>query len=164
MSEYIWAKIEIGGAISRPVLVNLVEKFAVAPPFSEGGGAASPGASTYLVLEDDQASDGMFAELETYLTEQAVPFDRASDGGYEHGPELRKFRPRVIDGGGGVLWAEIDRIFLCDHDSHPMVALADIDAALAETRTREELAARLAGLCGSDIPGLPPVSVMEAPG
>ena len=58
----------------------------------------------------------------------------------------------------------IDRTFLCDHDNRLMVASADIDTALAETQTREELVARLVELCGLDIPELPPLSVEEATG
>ena len=103
----------------------------------------------------------MFEELEDYLVKQAIPFDRVSDGKYEHSPELRRFRPNVIDGEGRVLQPSVDRTFLCDHDNRPMVASADINEALAETQTREELAARLAGLCGSDIPDLFPPSIVE---
>ena len=43
-----------------------------------------------------------------------------------------------------------------------MVALVDIAEALVDTQTQEELAARLVKLCGSDIPGLPPLVVVEA--
>lgn len=46
MSDYMWAKTEIGGVVSRSVLMSLVEKFDVAPPFSEGAEAASPEASS----------------------------------------------------------------------------------------------------------------------
>ena len=164
MSDYMWAKIEIGGAISYPILTNLAEKFGVAPPLSEGTEAASPEASSSLVLEDDEAAYGMFEELEGYLVEQAVPFDRASDGGYEHSPELRRFRPCIIDGTGQVSQTQVDRTFLCDHDNRPVAAHVDIKEAIAGTQTRQELAARLVELCGLDIPMLPPVIVMEAAG
>ena len=159
MSDYMWARIKIGGKISRPVLTHLVE-FGV--PELSPEEAASPGAVPHLEMEDDEARWGMFEELEAYLTEQAIPFDRVSDGRYEHSPELRRFRPHISAERGGVSQAEIDRLFLCDHDNRPMVALADVAEALAGTQTREELAARLAGLCGSAIPGLPSLVVVEA--
>jgi len=162
MSEYVWAKIEIGGTVSRSVLTNLVDKFDVAPPAPEGAGVTASGAGPYLVCEDDEATSGMFEGLEIYLVEQAIPFDRASDSGYEHTAELRKFRPAINSGSGSESQPESDRILLCDHENHPMVASADIDKALAETQTREELAARLIALCGLDIPALPPVSLIEA--
>jgi len=162
MSEYVWAKIEIGGTISRAVLTNLVDKFGVAPPAPEGAGAATSGATPYLVCEDDEAPSGMFNGLENYLVKQAVPFDRASDSGYEHSPELRHFRPAVDGGSGSESQPEIDRILLCDHENRLMVASADIIKALAETQTHEELAARLVVLCGLDVPALPPLFLVEA--
>ena len=79
MSEYMWAKIKIGGNISRPVLTHLAEKFTVSPPLPEE--AASAEATDYLELEDDEAVWGRFEELETYLMGKAISFDRASDGG-----------------------------------------------------------------------------------
>ncbi len=161
MSEYMWAKIKIGGSISRPVLTHLAEKFAVPLPLPKGAGAeaASPTAPPYLELEDDEAVWGRFEELETYLVGQAIPFDRASDGGYEFSPELRKFRPRLTDGHGGIVRPEVDRTFLCDHANHPAVPVADIEKAIAGTETRGELAARLTELCGLDIPALPLLSL-----
>ncbi len=164
MSEYIWANIKVGGSISRPVLTYLAEKFDVSAPSSEevGAEAASAEATDYLELEDAEAVWGRFEELETHLMGQSIPFDRLSDGGYEASPELRKFRPRLTDDHGGIVQPEVDRTFLCDHANHPAVPVADIEKALAETRTREELAARLTELCGMDIPALPPVSVAEA--
>jgi len=163
MSERMWTKIEIGGNISRQVLTHLVENFAAAPPLLEEAGAetGSPEATHYLELEDSEASWGRFEELETYLVGEAVPFDRLSDGGYESSPELRKFRPRLTNG-GSIVRPEVDRTFLCDHDNHPAVTVADIEEAIAETQTREELAARLIALCGLDIADLPPLSVVEA--
>ncbi len=162
MSEYVWARIKIGGTISRSVLTNLVDKFDVAPPMQEGGKATSSGAASYLVREDDEAPSGMFEGLENYLREQAIPFDRASDGGYEHSPELRKFRPTIDGSSGSEPQPEIDRALLCDHENQPMVASAEIEEVLAETQTREKLAARLVMLCGLDIPALPPLSLLEA--
>ena len=164
MSEYMWANIKIGGSISRLVLTHLAEKFAVSSPLSEeaGAGSASPEAPHYLELEDDEAVWGRFDELETYLMGQAIPFDRLSDGGYESSPELRKFRPRLTNDSGNTVQPEVDRTFLCDHDNHPAVTVTDIEKAIAETRTREELAARLTELCGLDIPALPPLSVVDA--
>ena len=99
MSDYMWARIKIGGTISRPVLTNLVE-FGV--PALSSDEAAPPEAVRHLEMEDDEARWGMFEELEAYLTEQAIPFDRVSDGRYEHSPELRRFRPRVSAERGGV--------------------------------------------------------------
>ncbi len=162
MSEYMWAKIEIGGTLRRSVLTNLLNNFDVAPPLSEEAGASLPAAATYLVREDDETRWGMFEELEHYLVEQAVPFDRASDGKYEHSPEIRRFRPAVAVGFGKGSQTGVDRIFLCDHKNRPRVASVDIATALAETQTREELAARLVALCGLDVPALPPLSMIEA--
>ena len=162
MSEYLWAKIEIGGTISRAVLTNLVDKFGVVPPVSEGAGTTASGAAPYLVCEDDEAPSGMFEGLESYLVKQAIPFNRASDSRYEHTAELRYFRPAVDGGSGSESQPEVDRILLCDHENRPMVASADVDKALAETKTREELVACLIVMCGMDIPALPPVSLIES--
>ena len=154
MSEYMWANIRIGGNISRPVVTYLAEKFDVSLPLSK--------ATHYLELENTEALWGRFEELEAYLMGQSIPFDRLSDGGYEFSPELRKFRPRLTDGGSNIGRPEVDRTFLCDHNNHPAVTATDIEKAIAETRTRKELAARLTELCSLDIPALPLLSVVEA--
>jgi len=120
----------------------------------------SPEAVHHLEREDTEARWGQFEELETYLVEQAIPFDRLSDGRYEYSPELRQFRPAITDADGKILQPETDRTFLCDHDNRPTAALADVDKAIAETTTREELVLRLMELCGLDIPGLPPLVMM----
>ncbi|WP_223821861.1 hypothetical protein [Paenibacillus peoriae] len=43
------------------------------------------------------APNGQHDELEEYLVEQGIPFDRHSEGYGEKAPELRVFRPGLID-------------------------------------------------------------------
>ncbi|MNW54911.1 hypothetical protein D3C74_325360 [compost metagenome] len=43
------------------------------------------------------APNGQLEELEEYLVEQGIPFDRHSEGYGEIAPELRVFRPGLID-------------------------------------------------------------------
>lgn len=48
-------------------------------------------------LEDSQAANGRFDELEELLIENNVPFDRVSDSYCEFSAEVRYFRPDVMD-------------------------------------------------------------------
>ena len=47
----------------------------------------------HLFLADDQARFGMFEELEGFLCEHNIPFDRHSDARYEFDAENVRFRP-----------------------------------------------------------------------
>ena len=146
MSEWVWAKIEIGGTVSRPQLTRLVDEFNVSP----------------LPAGQNTPETVRFLGLEAYLVEQAIPFDRASDGTYEHSPEVRRFRPNRADSGSDPLQHWVDRIAPCDYDDQPVVALADVTKAIAETKTRKELVARLTETCGPAVSELPPLNVTEA--
>jgi hypothetical protein len=157
MAEYMWAKIKIGGNISLPILSDLVEKFGIAAPSLEEAASAS-----YIEIESMEARWGQFEEMEDFLEEQSVAFDRLSDGRYEYSPELRRFRPPVISSDGSLAQTPRDSTFLCDHDNRPMILLQDIHKALTETKTREELAARLTDLCGLEIPTLLPLTIVSA--
>lgn len=152
MAKYSWAKIEIGGKVSISVLNSLAENFDVSVPKPFG-------LISHLKKEDDKALWGRFQELETYLVEQAIPFNRVSDGGDEHDSELRRFRPKLTDVQGGVSQAECDRTSPCGYDDYPAIASVEIGKAIAETQTRQELIVRLTELCGLDIPDLPPLKV-----
>ena len=167
MSERVWAKIEIGGTVSRPQLTRLVQEFGVLPLSVVEADALSidlemvpPEAVRFLELEDSEARGGQFEELEAYLVEQAIPFDRASDGTYEYGPDIRRFRPGLTNDGGSSQ-PQIASVVPCDHENRPVVLASDVVKALSETRTRGELAARLKELCGLDVPDLPALNVVE---
>lgn len=114
------------------------------------------------MLEDDEAAWGMFEELGTYRMEQNIPFDRVSDGKYEHSPEFHRFRPCSTNGDVALL--EVDRTFLCGHNNRPVAAVVDIKKAVVGTQMPRELAARPVELCGLDISNLPPPSIVEAAG
>ena len=159
MSEWVWAKIEIGGTVSRPQLTRLVDEFNVSPL---PAGQNTPETVRFLGLEDSKARYGQFEALEAYLVEQAIPFDRASDGTFEHSPEVRRFRPNRADSGSDPLQHWVDRIAPCDYDDQPVVALADVTKAIAETKTQKELVARLTETCGPAVSELPPLNVTEA--
>ena len=47
----------------------------------------------HLFLADNQARFGMFEELEGFLCEHGIPFDRHSDARYEFDAENVRFRP-----------------------------------------------------------------------
>ena len=161
MSEWVWAKIEIGGTVRLPQLTRMVQEFGVTPLAADRTAPATAGAVCRLEREDAQAAGGCFETLEAYLVEQAIPFNRESDGTYEYGPEIRKFRPGLT-GGDGVSKAQVDPVIPCDHENRPVVLASDVAKALSETRTRKELAARLTGLLGLGVPDLPALKVVEA--
>ncbi len=159
MSERIWAKIEIGGTLSRSISLYLAAEFGIPPLPARDSETVE--VVRYLTMEDAEACWGQFERLEAYLVEQGIPFDRTSDGKYDISPEICKFRPGMINNDGSLLQPEIDRIFFCDHHNRPMAARSDIENAMVVTKTQEELMAHLVTLCGLDIPLLPGLNILE---
>ena len=107
MSETIAAEIRVGGKVALSLVPDLCQRIAqegVALDWGEGQFSPTTkedllearedrDGAILLCLYDDQARFGEFAELETFLREQSVSFDRLSEAKYEYAAQIVSFRP-----------------------------------------------------------------------
>lgn len=99
MGVHGWAKLKIGGTVSKRALrealtiheIDLEES--LEPGDYDGHGLEAYLDEDHLVIEDDQASYAQFTELETVLVTAGIAFDRLSDPVAEYGECVRSFRP-----------------------------------------------------------------------
>jgi hypothetical protein len=98
MGAHGWAKLKIGGTVSKRTLrtalaiheIDLDE--ALEPGNYDGQGFAVYLDEDYLVVEHDQASYAQFTDLEAALVAAGISFDRLSDPVAEYGECVRFFR------------------------------------------------------------------------
>jgi hypothetical protein len=98
MGAYGWAKLKIGGRVSKRALrealaihdVDLDE--ALEPGDYSGYGLEAYLDEGHLVVEDDQASYAQFTDLEAALVAAGIAFDRLSDPVAEFGECVSHFR------------------------------------------------------------------------
>ena len=141
MGERSWARLTIGGAVSRPALTEALETLA-------GCRLDECLEDERVVVEDPEAAWGGFSELEAWLQACGIPFDLESGACPGGWPDLLvHFRP----GRGRVEFA-------CD-DAHsePVISRAALRAALARCRTLRGVRRWLARTY-PDIPPLPAIT------
>jgi hypothetical protein len=108
MADYVPAWIEIGGPVPRGLIPELIEQIQRETLRDDFGGSpikatsadellalaqddeGNPGA---LKLYDERTHNGEFAQLESFLEEHGVAFNRHSDAGDEFSSEVARFRP-----------------------------------------------------------------------
>jgi hypothetical protein len=98
-----WAKLKIGGTVSRRPLrealrvheIDLDE--ALDPGHDEEHGFEVYLGEGYLVIEDEHASYAQFTDLESALVTAGISFDRLSDPVAEYGECVRFFRPGMAE-------------------------------------------------------------------
>ena len=104
MGDYYWGQMNIGGRVTARQfheMQKLEDSLQGVDPLDlpeEAAGGYGEKPMLYkgvLYFGDPQASYGQFEELEEYLIEQGIPFDRNSDGYFEYPPESRSSRPGV---------------------------------------------------------------------
>ncbi len=171
MAEYIPAAIHIGGLVPCALAAGLAAIVFDAGASLECGGAsftpetvghlaAAVDPDTKLLhLYDDQARWGCFEELESWLVEHGISFDRQSEANYEFDGTLVSFRPAI---------GKIEHT--ATQDGNPTVRLAELErvrellrAALAE-RSPERVRAALAALdqaMGPEVSPLEPFKMID---
>lgn len=104
MSDRFPAKISIGGKIKRRDVVSLCDQITEAGVCSGWDGdtvECSPASeaellriapSGYIELYDVDARYGQFEDLEQFLTQHDISFDRHSEAKYEYNAEMVNFR------------------------------------------------------------------------
>jgi hypothetical protein len=105
MAERMAAEIHVGGKITPELAEELCGCICTAGVQPEyGGGHLEPQNieellqaqdGDHLRFYDDEATWGEFADLEEFLQEHGIPFNRYSDGKYEYDCVLKKFRPGI---------------------------------------------------------------------
>jgi hypothetical protein len=105
MAERMAAEIHVGGKITPELaeeLCGCLRTAGVQPEY--GSGHFEPQNASELLqakdgdhlrFYDDEATWGEFADLEEFLEEHGIPFDRYSDGKYEYDCEVKRFRPEI---------------------------------------------------------------------
>ena len=107
MADYMAAQITIGGEVSQKLAKKLCTAIAQQNICLEWGAITfqpeTPEAllqarsqvagRMYLRLCDDEVAYGWFDQLEDFLVRHKIPYDRQSEGKYEHDPLFVFFRP-----------------------------------------------------------------------
>lgn len=107
MGEHMPAEILVGGRVPTALVPELCAAITAAGASLDWGDACFKPSTAQDLLDnctehdkavvlqlcDDQASWGEFKELEAFLVERAIAFDRFSDGRYEFDPEWVSLRP-----------------------------------------------------------------------
>jgi hypothetical protein len=140
MGERSWARLTIGGRVSRSALAGALEAL-------EGVRLESCLGDHHVVVEDPEASWGGFSELETWLQARGIPFDLESAACPGAWPDmLVHFRP------------ERGRVEFVSDDSHaePVIPRSALQTALRRYRTLKGLCAWLARMY-PEVPALEPI-------
>ena len=105
MGERFPAIILIGGQVPRSLIPDLIDVINASDVgLLWGGRVCFDGHDSliavldeqgHLILCDDEASYGVFQDLECFLQNNNIAFDRHSDARYEYDGELVSFRPAV---------------------------------------------------------------------
>ena len=108
MGEYIAAEIRIGGRLQQTDVAGLCRLLSDSgvSTMLDTGASFRPrsvddlldnrqqiGRHWWLCLGDDQANWGEFRDLEAFLVERELPFDRFSEGKWEYEPTWTVYRP-----------------------------------------------------------------------
>ncbi|MEW6048300.1 MAG: hypothetical protein AB1609_17795 [Bacillota bacterium] len=144
MAERIPATLWVGGSITREQyeeIKRLIEQ--------EGDPFCSEVSPDSLVCRTGGALWGEFEDLEQYLVQHGIPFNRHTEAKYEYDATLRVFRPGVLD-------EEVP----ANQDGNIVVLAEDIRQAIAATTAREDLVHRLEELTRACVP-LPPLVVKD---
>ena len=171
MAEHFPGAIQIGGAVSRRLAPDLAQAITDVGALAEAEAApavlhtaedlvaALDPENHVLRLYDHQASYGAFFNLETWLRDHGIPYDRQSDARYEYDGQAVSFRAGIglvertatQDGAATVPVEELRPV----HE--------ELRAALAEP-TAETVKAAIDALdkvIGPDIPSLPPFTFID---
>src|SRR5438093_5519 len=140
MGERSWARLTIGGRVSRSALTEALETL-------EGLRLEDCLEDNQVVVEDPEASWGGFFELEAWLQARGIPFDLESGACLGGWPDrLVQFRPSR------------GRVEFVSDDSHAELVIlrSALRAALTRCRTLKSLRAWLART-DSEVPTLEPI-------
>jgi len=176
MADRMSAEIWIGGRLRRSLLEELpVSDLCLdwdhnhLQSTSEADILAARDEDGLLHFSDAEAAWGEFVELENWLRNRKLPFQRHSEGKYEYSPRLVAFRPDLK----GKRNQDID--LLATQTGNPVVEMVSIEkiidqmAGLAADRKQpalrhlqrwEKLFAKLVKVLPPHLPPLPPLEIV----
>ena len=176
MADRMSAEIWIGGRLRRSLLEQLpVSDLCLdwddnrLQSVSEANLLAARDEDGLLHFADAEAAWGEFEELENWLRNHKIPFQRHSEGKYEYSPRLVAFRPDLK----GKRNQDID--LLATQSGNPVVEMVSIEkiidqmAGLAADRKQpavrhlqrwEKLFAKLVKVLPPHLPPLPPLEIV----
>lgn len=155
MADYFWGEIEIGGPVPLSLVEGLLGEIGRVDRDRDGNPFTATDPATlleqldettgYLRLTNEQARYGQFEELEEFLREHGIAYDRRSFGKYEFTPEEALFRPDM-----GLV------VRLMTHDDAPVADWQEVDEArqLLESGQTEAALAKLREALGPEVPKL----------
>ena len=159
MPDYYPMTLRIGGRITRAQLKRIEELAKSYAAYSRGGGEFDgyddakgfEGEEPYLRLYLPNAPWGMAEELEAYLKQQKIPFDRYTGPNYGDDGVMVFYRPELGD-------EPIERPAV---EGEVIVAASDVREVIEKTTGRDDLVEQLKKLIGDDVPPLPPVEIVD---
>jgi hypothetical protein len=164
MSERLKAWIAIGGDVPQALVPELCKVITEEEPSQEWGGDtfepedaedledAVDGAG-HLYLCHDEAPWGEFVDLEKFLRQHGISYDRHSAAKYEYDAQLEQFRP-----GLGILTD------LATEDGRPLVERDEVEKIRDALRAgKYEEALELAEKLCPDVPDLLPFQIVDLP-
>lgn len=163
MADYFWGEIEIGGPVPLSLVERLlgeigqhVDRDSIGTRFT----AADPASllaqldenTGLLHLVNEQARYGQFEELEEFLRNHEIAYDRRSFGKYEFTPEEARFRPGMDE----------PAVRLLTHDDTPVADWRDVHEArkLLEGGHAKAALAKLCQVLGPEVPPLAPFEIV----
>jgi hypothetical protein len=175
MADRMAAEIWIGGKLSR----SLLDEFPISDltldwdetpiaSTSEDGILSARDESGLLHFADCEAAGGEFEELEGWLREHNIPFQRQTSGKYEYDPCFVEFRPDLP--------RKPDRYTLTTQNGAPVICREEIEKAMrgmaklvddkkrtAEKRLRawERIYRRLSRSMPPKLPPLPAFEIVD---
>jgi len=153
MSDRYHARLEIGGPIPPhlfPELVSILQAGGHLYGADKITSFITPRGT--LEIEDDPAPDGQFPDLESWLEEHRIEFDRYSSGWFDTLPVSVHFRRHQ-----GLLDRPRDR------EGHALVRRDGVVEAMQTRASLQDLRAALTCVLGPDIPPLQPVNLPPDP-
>jgi hypothetical protein len=172
MSEWIAAEIRIGGVVPParvPKLIEAIEREGVTVTWEEYPFEAktaddllelaldSKGHPSTLNLVDHQARWGQFENLEAFLVQHSIAFDRFTEAKYEYSAEHAWFRPGMPE----------PVVATTDSGHSPVVSfsvLEELDGMLAKSQV-DKVRRRISSMRQRHCPPeLPPLSIAEEAG
>jgi len=151
VSDRYHASIEIGGPVSADLIPALEALISNAGLISlDDDLELYIDEDGLLVLEDKQAPYGEFPELEEWLVEHGIAFDRHASGYFDLLPEWISFRP-----GQGRL------LHLLDGEGDEVISHRGVQQALANSTSLPALQAALTKVLGPEVPPLNPINLKE---
>ena len=147
MSDRFHASLEIGGPVSKDLIPALAAQISGADLLPHNVPLEQHiNNEGLLPLEDEQAAYGEFPELEDWLEEQGIEFDRYSSGYFDLLPEWVSFRR----GQGRI-------VHLLDGGGDQVISHRGVQQALTEGTSFSALQAALAVILGPEVPPLKPI-------